>query len=84
MSNKSLKNYAVTARLWTAQYSSAIKNNGVANTLSGQYHSEEQLYADVKKQLDVLIASGNVVEDISVQDAMKILKGEKTIFDDNK
>lgn len=81
MSNKSLKEYAVVARLWAADYSNAIKNDGVAHTFSGGYTTEEKLYNDVEHQLNTLIASGAVVADISVADAMSIIKGEKTVFD---
>lgn len=79
--SKSLKEYSAVARLWTKMYEDAIQTAGVAHTFTGDYTSKEVLYADVRKQLDTLISSNELTLDISVESAMSIIQGEKTIYD---
>lgn len=73
---KSLKQYAEVGRLWILDYQNSIKNKGSVVAFNNvRYNSEESLFKDIEIQINKLIISEELENDISLEDAMSILKG---------
>ena len=73
---KSLKQYSEFSRLLALDYQNSIKDKGSVVAFNNvRYHSEESLFKDIEIQINKLIISEELENDISLEDAMSILKG---------
>ena len=73
---KSLKQYSEFSRLWALDYQNSIKDKGSVVAFNNvRYHSEESLFKDIEIQINKLIITEELENDISLEDAMSILKG---------
>lgn len=80
--SKTLKDYAVFARLYTLEQVDEIRKHGFVDVCGKRYASEEELFSAARKQLDAFVNDRTFEINITVDQAMSIIKGEKTIYDD--
>lgn len=73
--NKSLKEYVNTCILWTSTFEMDIEKNGHCVGINKViYNSKDDLYKDIKNQIEKLIDTGELIADISVEEAILFLK----------
>lgn len=80
--SETLKDYAVFARLYTLNQVDEIRKDGFVIVSGKRYTSEDELFAAARKQLEEFVKHNELEVNITVDQAMSILKGEKTIHDD--
>ena len=81
-----LSDYAAFAFLWIVEAEQVINQKGSVKGYNGvDYNDIDTLKEDAANQIKVLVERGSFTDnDISVEEACSIVKGETTIFDTKK
>lgn len=73
--DKSLKSYINICSLWTTAFDIEIETKGSCLGVNNiVYHDKDSLYKDIQIQIEKLIECGELVNDISIEEAMLILR----------